>query len=177
MSRSSALIAIVMAVALCVATSAGAQGKVELGGKTSVTAVGSIISSNPDVGEDTTAVVLAGTLNYTTLSARFEVGAGLAIIGLFADDDVAIYVPTVQGRINSDLLGAEENILLYAGGTAGLLIIDSDAFSDTYGTFGPKAGVEYYFSPNIAAQIEDQFLVDTEGGITNNITLGIKLLF
>ena len=173
------LVAVVMAATLCVASSASAEGAVELGGRTSISAVGSVLTSFPDDSDvdNSTTVLVAGTVNYTTESARWEVGAGVAVIGQFAEENVAAYVPSLQARVNSNLFGAEENILLYVGAVAGVLIIDSDDFSDVFGNFGPKAGIEYYFSPNVAGQVEDQFLFSTDGGMANSVTIGFKVLF
>ncbi len=176
-NESVALVVVVVIAALCMASAASAEGQVEIGGKDSITGVGSVISTNPDVGEETTTLILGGSFNRTTESGRFEFGAGFTVAGLFADSDTAVFIPSLQGRINSNLLGAEENILVYAGVLAGVAIIDGDDFSDEVGTFGPKLGVEYYFSPKVAAQIEDTLLFDTEDGVTNSITLGIKFLF
>ena len=42
---------------------------------------------------------------------------------------------------------------------------------------GPKVGAEFYITPDIALQIEDQFYFDSESGTTNNLTFGFKILF
>jgi hypothetical protein len=52
----------------------------------------------------------------------------------------------------------------------------SDEDNGEFGTFGPKVCVEFYITPNMAIQIEDTFLWDTEGGTANNLTLGFKIL-
>jgi hypothetical protein len=80
-------------------------------------------------------------------------------------------------RINSDLLGAEENFLVYAGLVGGVTFLDLDFYDDEAGAFGPKFGGEYYFSSRFAVQLEDVVLFDTEGGITNTMSLGVKVLF
>lgn len=52
---------------------------------------------------------------------------GLTIAGFFSDaGDFAFCVPSVQARINSDALGAEGNIIVYAGGVVGAGIVRSD---------------------------------------------------
>lgn len=152
---------------------------IDIGGKISATGNLSVISQRPDEAGDTDTLVIGAGLNYTTQSARFEVGAALQIIGLFPDDfdEVGIYTPTAQVRVNSNLLGPDENVLLYAGFLVGATIIDSDQLDDELGVFGPKFGMEFYVSPSTAIQIEDQVLGDTEDGVTNNFLVGFKFLF
>ena len=160
-------------------TQAQAGGTVELGGRTAVTANFSVITNNPDRGLDTTSLLIAGTLTRNTADARFEYGLGLGVISLFSDiGDASFVSPTAQVRVNTDLLGAEENILAYAGFVAGLTFVDIDGLGDdVMGAFGPKFGAEYYFSSSVALQLEDMILFDTESGVTNSLTLGIKVLF
>ena len=92
-----------------------------------------------------------------------------------------MFTPNVTIRINSNLLGPEENILAYVGFIAGVTFLDVDAddfsFTDEVGSFGPKFGAEYYFTSSIAVQLEDSLLFDTDGGVTNTLMLGAKLLF
>lgn len=161
------------------ATSASAQGAVDVGGKLSLTALGTVTTIDPDDGDDVTALVLGGLAAYTTESGRFEYGGGLTIAGAFSDvGDAAIYSLTGQARINTDPLGPEENLLLYLGGIAGLAILRGDGgIDDEVGTFGPKVGLEFYVSPNTAVQVQEALLFDTEGGLTNQLTLGFKFLF
>ena len=161
---------------------ARAENAVGIGGRTSATASISAVHSEPDArGADSDTVLVSLLGAYTTQDARWEVGAGLQVLGLFTDiADFAVYSPTVQARVNSNALGPEENILLYLGAVAGLGVLRTDApgiEDDEFGVFGPKAGAEIYFAPNMAVQIEDQFTWDTEGGTTNNLTVGFKLLF
>ena len=124
-----------------------------------------------------TTLVLGAQAAYTTESARFEFGAGLTIFGIFSSFDASAYSLTVQGRVNSNPLGPEENVLLYLGGVVGASFVEFDGANDEIGVFGPKIGAEFYISPNTAIQIEDVFLGDTEGGISNNLTIGVKFLF
>ena len=50
--------------------------------------------------------------------------------------------------------------------------------TDELVTYGLKAGLEYYFSSDIALQVEDQLLFnDSDDSNINTITLGIKVLF
>jgi hypothetical protein len=161
------------------AQTASAQGAVDIGGKASVTALGSVTTIDPDEGEDVTALVLGGFGAYTTENGRFEVGGGLTIVGAFSDiGDAAIYSLTGQARINTDPLGPEENLLLYLGGIAGLGILRGDGnIDDEVGVFGPKAGLEFYVSPQTAIQVQEALLFDSEGGLSNQLTLGFKFLF
>ncbi len=158
---------------------AEAQNALNIGGRKSATGIFSLVSSNPDGGDSLDQLLLGGNVAYTTVDARWEVAASLTIAGFFGDDfDVAVYVPSVEARINSNALGAEENIIVYAGGVAGAGIVRSDDLGDDeLGVFGPKVGAEFYFSPRTAIQIQDRFLVDTDGGTTNTLSIGFKLLF
>jgi hypothetical protein len=160
-------------------STAAAQGATDIGGRFSITGNFSVATTKPDDFDESTALTLGVLGAYTTESGRFEVGGGLAILGLFTDPfDAAIYNLTAQGRINSNPLGPEENVLLYAGGVIGLGVIDTDIADDEeVGVFGPKVGAEFYVTPSMAIQIEDVFLGDTEDNITNNFTVGFKLLF
>ena len=178
MTRNFNMIAAVLAVAaLGWATSATAQNAVGIGGRTSITANLSLTTTAPDDFDDTTTLLLGGVGSYTTESARFEFGGGLTILGLFSTIDASAVSLTGQARINSDALGPEENVLLYVGGVVGVSFIEVDGFNDEIGIFGPKVGVEFYVTPNIAFQVEDLLVGDTEGGVTNSLTIGVKLLF
>ena len=157
---------------------AEAENALNIGGRKSATGLFSVVSSSPDQGGSSDTVLLGGNVAYTTLDARWEFAAGLTIAGFFANSgDLALYVPSVQARINSDPLGPEENILVYLGGVIGAGIVRSDAFDDELAVFGPKFGAEFYFSPRTAVQIEDQVLVGDDGGVTNTLSIGFKLLF
>jgi hypothetical protein len=160
-------------------TTATAQGATEIGGKVSLTGNFSVVTTDPDGFDDTTAIILGGLGAYTTESGRFEFGGGLTILGIFTAFDAATYDLTAQARINSDPLGPEENLLLYAGAVAGVGIIriDIDGGDDEVGIFGPKFGAEFYVTPKTAIQIEDTVLGDTEGGVSNALTIGFKLIF
>lgn len=168
------------------ATTASASGELELGGRTAATANFSVLSNKPDDFSKSTTVILGATLTRSSADVRFEYGAGLSVAATLSDFvDVTLVTPSGQVRINSNLMGPEENILLYAGFLAGVTFIEIDAsgnaggekFTDEVGAFGPKFGAEYYFSSNLAIQLEDTVVFDTEKGVTNNLTLGVKLLF
>ena len=96
--------------------------------------------------------------------------------------DITIVTPSVLARINSDLIGPDDNVLVYLGIVAGVSILEIDVkggsdINDESGAFGPKFGAEYYWTSNIAFQIEDTITFDTDEGLTNNLTLGVKYLF
>ena len=178
------VIATFLAIALVSwATTASAQNAIGVGGRTSITANFALISANPDIGGKTDNIVVGASIAYTTESARFEIGGGVNILGLFADGfDLGVYTISGEGRINTNALGPDENILLYAGAIAGVSIIDIDAgpglsFTDEVFVVGPKIGGEFYITPNTAIQLQDAFLVDSEGGTTNNLTIGFKFVF
>jgi hypothetical protein len=179
-----ALSAGLVALSLGWATTAHSSAR-EIGGRISATGNFAVSSIDPDGGNnDTTAIIFGATGAYTTENGRWEFGAGLTIAGFLLpsdlDSDTIVYSPTVQARINSNPLGPEENVLVYGGAAVGLGIVRSDSpfvSDDEVGVFGPKAGLEFYVTPNAALQIEDVFLFDSDGGNSNTFTVGFKLLF
>jgi hypothetical protein len=174
---------VVSAMLIAVVSQASAQGAIEIGGRNAATGIFSVIVNNPDGGSDTTAVLIGATASRTTSNARWEFGGGLTLVATLSDFlDLTIVTPSAQGRINSNLIGPEENILFYAGGLIGITFLNikvkgEGSFDDTLGAFGLRGGVEYYVSPDIAVQLEELLVFDSDGGVTNNLTLGIKLLF
>jgi len=161
-----------------------AAGPIDIGGKASVSVIGTITTIDPDGGVDGTAVVVGGLGAYTTQNGRVEVGGGLTIASLIGeannrDLELTTYSLTGEARVNTDAMGPEENVILYVGGIAGLSIVDSNisGVDSEVGIFGPKFGGEFYFSPRTAIQVQDAVLFDTESGVTNQLTIGFKLLF
>ena len=191
MMKNGALVSgLLLMASLVGSTQALAQGAIEIGGRTAITANFGVTTQNPDetagVDIETSIVNLGTNITRTTDDGRWEYGAGFTVTAIIIDIDsdafsdkttVTLFTPSAQVRINTDLLGAEENFLVYAGFIAGVTIADYDSFDDEVGAFGPKFGAEYYFSQNMAVQLEDALLFDTEKGITNTLSLGIKLLF
>ena len=177
----STFVAIAMAIAF--APQASAQGAIEIAGRTAITGVFSVISSRPDKGGDSDTVLLGTTITRTTPNARWEYGGGFSILASYNDfADVYAVTPTGQFRINSNFMGPEENILLFAGAVAGITFIQTRTSglgtqSDTLFVIGPKFGAEFYFAPNAAIQLEDTVLIDSDSGVTNNMTIGFKFLF
>ncbi len=179
MRRTSIMTTAILAAAILGWTTAAqaAGNAVGIGGKTSLSAIAAINTTNPDVGEDTTTLLLGGTAAYTTPDARFEFGGGLTVSGFFSDfADIAVWTVSGQARVNSNALGPEENVILYGGASAGVSIITGD-FEDELGVFGPKIGAEFYVSPNAAIQIENSLLFGSDSSVTNNLTIGFKILF
>ena len=138
--------------------------------------------------KDTTVLVAGLDGTYITPGTRFEVGAGVLVTSFFTDDiTVAVYTPNVTGRVNSNFLGAEENILIYGGGNFGVTISDVDVagYDDTDEEIagGPMIGIEYYFNSDIAVQLEDSLylfddpLDEEDIGIRNIISIGVKFVF
>ena len=174
---------IVIAMTIAFASQASAQGAIEIGGRTAVTGIFSVISSAPDEGPDSDTVLLGITVTRTTANARWEFGGGFSVIAFLGDDfDATIFTPTGQFRYNSNFMGPEENILLFAGAVAGITFIQTRTSglgtqSDTLFVIGPKFGAEFYFAPNAAIQLEDTVLIDSDSGVTNNMTIGFKFLF
>jgi hypothetical protein len=101
----------------------------------------------------------------------------MVVVGSFGGGGTTLIIlPNAQYRINSNLLGPEENIVLYLGGSAGVAVF-TGAISKTVGSFGPRVGLEYYISPRVALQLEDSFQFDTDSGKANAVTVGVKILF
>ncbi|MCP5043547.1 MAG: hypothetical protein GY944_21170 [bacterium] len=181
---------VAIAIVLAVATQARAQEVHGVGGKTAITATLGVTTQNTgkvdDVEIETTLVNFGTSITRTTGDGRWEYGVGCTVTAMVVDVDsdaldeetkVMLFTPSAQIRINSDLLGSQKNFLVYTGFVAGVTIADYDAFDDEVGVFGPKFGGEYYFTSNVAVQLEDKALFDTEKGFTNDLSLGIKLLF
>ena len=173
---------VVIAMTIAFASQASAQGAIEIGGRTAITGIFSVISSAPDGGGNSDTLLLGVTVTKTTSNARWEFGGGFSVIALLSKDvDFAAITPTGQFRINSNLMGPEENFLFFAGGVAGITFTDIETSSgsetDTLFVVGPKFGAEFYFAPNAAIQLEDTVLIDSDSGVTNNLTLGFKYLF
>jgi hypothetical protein len=184
MRRLGIVVLAIASLVMGVASQAGAAGQVEIGGKKSVTAAVSVSTTDTDLAEDDfTTMLISGSFGYTTQNGRHEFAGALSVFGVFSDSaDLTVWLPNAQYRINSNLLGPNENVLVYIGAVAGAGFIDFDAgsdgeFDDQYGAFGPKVGAEFYVSPTVAVQIEDVFLFDTEDGTTNALTIGLKVLF
>ena len=157
--------------------------KIEIGDRTAVTGTFSVVTTNPDKLDSTTLLYLGSTLTRSTEEARFEYGIGLSVAGMLTDAaDITIITPSATVRVNSDLIGRGDNILAYLGFVAGVSLLDIEIdggkdVEDESGVFGPKFGVEYYLSSDFAVQLEDTLLFDTDQGLTNNLTLGLKYLF
>lgn len=165
----------VVSMTFCFATHASAAGGIEIGGRSSATGVMAITTDTPENGSATTDALIGGIYTKTSANARFDYGLGMT---LNLGEDFTAFTPSVQARINSNLMGSEENILLYGGGVFGISFVDIDGFTDELVTYGLKAGLEYYFSADIALQVEDQLLFnDSNDDNINTITLGIKVLF
>jgi len=173
--------------ALALMVSAGqatAQGPIDIGGKASISAIGTITTQDPDEGGEFTSIVIGGLGAYTTQDGRFEFGGGLTISSIIADAggqdfDFTTYSLTGEGRVNTNPMGPEENMIFYVGALAGLSLIDTNLpnVDEELGIFGPKFGGEFYVAPDMAIQIQDAVLFDTEKGVTNQLTIGFKLLF
>ena len=171
-------VAVLTFAALCWSTNAVAQNAVGIGGRTSVTANFSLTTTEPDDSDVSNIVALNLLGAYTTESARFEYGAGLGVLAFSSDGaDLSAVSLVGEARVNSDAMGPEENVILYIGGVAGVSFIDFDGANDEVGIFGPKFGAEFYITPNLAIQVEDTFVGDTEGGVTNRLAFGIKFIF
>ena len=162
MKRLTAAIIVTFLMVILSSTAALAIGEIAIGGKTTATIVANVTSTNPDIGDSTDTLVVGSTLGYVTPTARFEYAVGLFIVADF-DGVFQTYSPVAEARVNTNLLGSEENILFYVGGIVGMSIIAFGDFDTEYNTtYGGKAGAEYYFSPNVAMQLEDRLQWDDD---------------
>ena len=98
--------------------------------------------------------------------------------------DLFLLSPTVSARVNSDPLGPDENVVVYAGGFLGFtsIFIDTGAFSDSETIFavGPRVGVEFYMSPTVAIQLQEELTIygggDFVGDYQNRVSIGFRFL-
>lgn len=162
---------------------ANADAPLELGNRIAVSGSFSVTFADPEPLGQTRLYSFGSTLTRSSADARFEYGIGLAVAAKVTDArKIAIVTPSAQIRMNSDWLGPRENVLAYAGLVAGVSLLDVDVdgghdLEDESGAFGPKFGVEYYVFDDIAIQFEDTLLFDTNQGLMNSVTLGLKYLF
>ena len=132
----------------------------DLGGKTAVTIFGSVISTDDPFGDVST--ILSGGIDGAWImpSGRFEFGAGVVASGVLSDAvDIFFLAPSVSARVNTDPLGPDENVVLYAGGFMGFTSIFLDSDSETVFNIGPRVGVEFYVTPTVAVQLQEEFTI------------------
>jgi len=184
MKRTCIHVLLVIGMTFSVVSSASAEGPIELGGKTAITAnFGLTTLDQDDLDDPINVVILSTALTRTTASARFEYGVGLTVFAALTDgNEISSVTPSAQFRINSNLLGPEENIVVFAGILGGVTVtsVDIDGVgdeTDEVGAFGPKFGAEYYVTSNFALQLEDTLTFDTDDNVTNVLAIGVKLLF
>lgn len=157
---------------------------IELGGKKAVTLLAAI---NAESEFASATLVGSADFAYITQSARFEVGGGIRAVGLLAGPATfAGYFPYLSVRVNTDLFGAEENMLLYLGVNAGLGIfsidIEEDDASKTTFRAGPRIGFEYYLTPRFALRIDNLLTAgpgvdDSTVSVSNTTSVGARFLF
>jgi len=118
-------------------------------------------------------------------SGRFEFGAGVVASGTVGGDFETFFLaPSVSARVNSDPLGPNENVVLYAGGFLGFtsVFISAPGFSDSETIFsvGPRIGVELYLTPTVAVQLREEFTIyggsDLTGDFQNRLSIGFRFL-
>lgn len=180
-------LAFVVLVASIAAGSAFAGEPIERSGKNSVSAYGSLDTTDSDELDDVTNTFSAGIEGtHIFEGGTFEVGAGVVFVGALADlAELWIVNPRATARINSPLFGPEENILFYAGGNVGGTYIEVDAGDLDVDEFifsaGPRIGLEVYISPTVALQVDDSLTFnagdDTGDSISNRVSIGLKILF
>lgn len=174
--------ALVAAGSLWISGTAGAE-PVSLGGRTAATVNASIL--NDDI-QDTT-ITASASVSRVTPSGRFEFGASFVYIGFqIGADDVdptSIFVPSGTLRVNTNPMGPEENIVAYLGGQIGVAILESEFLDEARVAGGPRAGIEFYITPDVALQAEYLALLQEdpidpdEVLVTNTILLGLRVLF
>ena len=156
---------------------------IELGGKKAVTVLAAIAAESEFAS---TALVGSADFAYITESARFEIGGGIRAIGLLAGPALLTgYFPYVGARVNSNLFGAEENMLVYAGivGGIGIFKVDADDDDDSKTAFraGPRIGFEYYLTPRVALRLDNLLTVGTGAedkiSVGNTTSFGARFLF
>lgn len=163
---------------------ASAGEPVELGGKKAFTLLAAVNAES-----EFASATLVGSLDfsYITESARYEVGGGIRAVGLLAGPaTLAAYFPYVTGRVNTNLFGSEENMLIYAGINLGLGIftidVDDDDASKTSFAGGPRIGFEYYVTPRFAFRFDNTLTLsegaeDSSIAVSNTTSLGARVLF
>ncbi len=183
MIRASRTMAAVLLWVAAMVPSAQAGEAIELGGKKSVSMLAAVNAESQFAS-----AILVGSLDfsYITLSARYEAGLGVRAVGLLAGPAVlAAYFPYVTGRINSNLFGAEENMLLYIGGNLGVSIFTIDVDEDDERAYafagGPRFGYEYYVNPHIAIRVDNTVTIgkgiEDSIAVSNTFSIGARLLF
>ncbi len=163
--------------------SAGNAEPISIGGKKAV-AMAASIGSNRDSTD--ISIYMAGS--WIAPNGIFEGGFGLLVAGAGIGKDtwLLINMPSVTARVNTPLLGPEENMLFYLGGDVGVTLLIAHAAGATNSTTnvsgGPKIGFEYYMSPRTALQIQDSVTLQegTAGNSidwTNRVSVGFRVLF
>jgi hypothetical protein len=96
------------------AQQAQAQGRVELGGKKSFSFLAAI---NAESQFASAVLVASADFSFISASGRYEAGGGIKAVGLLAGPaTLAAYLPYVTVRRNSNLFGAQENMLSIGDG-------------------------------------------------------------
>lgn len=173
-----------LALLATTAVQAHAGEPIELGGKKSFTLLAAV---NAESEFASALLVGSADISYITQSARWEWGGGIRAVGLLAGPaQLAAYFPYLSGRVNTNLFGSEENMLVYGGLNVGLGIFtidaDEDDASKTGFAGGPKLGFEYYLSPRFALRL-DNTLTFSEGAedssiaVSNTTSIGARFLF
>ncbi len=163
---------------------ASAGEPVELGGKKAITVLAAV---NAESEFASAALVGSADFSYITKSARFELGGGIRAMGLIAGPGtLAGYFPYVGARVNSNLFGAEANMLLYTGLAVGVGVftidVDDDDASRTAVRGGPRIGFEYYLTPRFALRADNLLTIgtgaeDSDISASNTTSFGARFLF
>lgn len=175
-------VALYVAFAIAAASPSEAGEPIELGGRVGFSVLASVTAES----QFASALLVVGTdVTYITPRARFELGGGLRVIGLLAGPALlAGYAPYATARINTNLFGAEKNMLFYGGINVGAVIFTVDAGDEDESAVGfaggPRFGFEYYLSPRLALRADNTVTV-SDGidtiAVSNTFSIGARILF
>ena len=174
---------IVLSACLLLVPQANAGEPIELGGKKAVTVLAAVTAES-----EFASATLVGSADvaYITKSARFEISGGIRAVGLLAGPGrFAAYFPYVGARVNSNLFGPEENMIVYFGANAGVGIftvdVDDDDESEVAFRAGPNFGIEYYLTPRFALRLDNAVSIGTGAedsvSASNTTSFGARFLF
>ncbi len=176
------LCALTTVLALCLAAGgANAAGPVELGGKLAFSSLVQLLS-NSATDDNMGSISFDGS--YILKDGHNEFGAGLNMLGIFGGEiEFGIYILRSSYRFNFTPIGPDQNIVFFVGADLGVAIFAGDGIdTEASASGGPKFGVEYYFTPKVALQIQDTITIAedyTDDGVValNLIALGVRVLF
>ena len=168
-------VAILIAIGLSGSGSAAAEELKDFGDRWSLRGglgLGTVVQGNisPHTIDNELSIALGG--GYTTGSGRHQFGVDLLVIATSSDP---YFFPVATYRMNSDLFGPGDSMLLYGGAAVGASV-QQNRNSQT-AVIGPLFGYEWYFTKFLALQLEDQVHFETDGGMQNHLIGSVKFVF